>query len=293
MARTSPSAQRIVAIINFFVDHPGQSFTLSVLVRALKLSSATCHTLLAELVEAGYLYRTTDKSYILGPTLAAVGRIANEYFSPLQVANPEMRDLADEFNVICSAYFLERNEIVMRARAAAMSQHSLVGTLGSRTRLRGAFATLYSAWMPKNEADALLDSLDPKPSPEQREALYQGMAFARAHGYCVGVRNDGSPQPARKTVGAYTDAPLPPISVPVALDPNHWYSVAFIASPVFDAANHVVFSLCLVGFDTPLKGKDVEQIGKRVREACERVTRFILRGQPASLIAGDSLHRDR
>src|ERR1700722_3522749 len=81
MARFSPGVRRIVAILNFFADHPKQSFTLTDLVRALKLSRATCHALLAGLVESGYLYRTADKSYVIGPTLVSIGRIAQQHLS--------------------------------------------------------------------------------------------------------------------------------------------------------------------------------------------------------------------
>src|ERR1700712_3101139 len=102
MARSSPGVRRIVSILNFFADHPTQTFTLTDLVRALKLSRATCHALLTGLVDAGYLYRTHDKSYVMGPALVSIGRIAQENMSPLQVAQPEMRSLADEFDAICS-----------------------------------------------------------------------------------------------------------------------------------------------------------------------------------------------
>ena len=105
MARSSPGVQRVAAILNFIVDHPGQAFTLTDLVRALKLSRATCHALLTGLVEVGYLYRASDKNYMLGPALVAIGKIALEHASPLQVAQPEMRVLADEFDTMCAAYF--------------------------------------------------------------------------------------------------------------------------------------------------------------------------------------------
>src|SRR5579862_1386791 len=105
MSRSSPAVQRIVAILNFFAEHPGQAFTLTDVIKALKLSRATCHALLTGLVEAGYLYRSSDKSYVLGPALAAIGRNANMHYSPLQVAQPEMRALADEYDVICLAVY--------------------------------------------------------------------------------------------------------------------------------------------------------------------------------------------
>eukprot|EP00456_Euglypha_rotunda_P003034 TRINITY_DN105420_c0_g2_i1.p2 TRINITY_DN105420_c0_g2~~TRINITY_DN105420_c0_g2_i1.p2 ORF type:complete len:111 (-),score=19.28 TRINITY_DN105420_c0_g2_i1:10-342(-) len=62
MARSSPGVKRIVSILNFFADHPEQAFTLTDLVRALKLSRATCHALLTGLVESGYLYRKIGRA---------------------------------------------------------------------------------------------------------------------------------------------------------------------------------------------------------------------------------------
>src|ERR1700744_3126443 len=110
MSRSSPGVRRVAAILNFIADHPGQAFALTDLVRALKLSRATCHALLTGLVDVGYLYRTSDKNYMLGPSLASIGRIALQHASPLQVAQPEMRALADEFDVFCAAYFREGDD---------------------------------------------------------------------------------------------------------------------------------------------------------------------------------------
>ena len=146
MARSSPGVRRMVAILDFFADHPGQTFTLTDLVRALKLSRATCHALLTGLVDSGYLYRTHDKSYVIGPRLVAIGRIANEHFSPLQVAQPEMRALADEFSAICSAFFREGDEVVVRARAASISQLGFSIPQGARLQLRPPFGAIYFAW---------------------------------------------------------------------------------------------------------------------------------------------------
>src|SRR5579862_5200019 len=90
MGRSSPSIRRMVALLDFFADHPGNAYTLASLVRALRLSPATCHALLAGLVDSGYLYRMRDKSYVIGPRLVTIGQVAKAHFSPLQVAQPEM-----------------------------------------------------------------------------------------------------------------------------------------------------------------------------------------------------------
>src|ERR1700740_1652704 len=90
MARSSPGVRRVAAILNFIADHPGQAFTLTDLIRALKFSRATCHALLTGLVEVVYLYRASDKQYVLGPALVAIGRNAVEHASPVQIVQPEM-----------------------------------------------------------------------------------------------------------------------------------------------------------------------------------------------------------
>jgi DNA-binding IclR family transcriptional regulator len=275
MARSSPSVQRVVAVINFFTDHPGQSFTLTDLVDALQLNSSTCHTLLAGLVEADYLYRTNDKKYILGPALAAVGRIATEHFSPLQVAHSEIRELANEFNAVCAVYFIERYEIITRARAAAMSQLGLPSSVGVRIKLHTSFAAIYGAWMSDQEVDTWTDGMDPRPSPEEREVMRRGMAFAREHGYCFAIRSFGPLGASDSTKRALADYVDIPITLASELDLNQLYSIAFIISPVFDRPNHVAFGLGMTGLDAQITGKEVERIGQQVREACERITRFI------------------
>ena len=145
MSRSSPGVKRVAAILNFIADHPGQAFALTDLVRALKLSRATCHALLTGLVDVGYLYRTSDKAYVLGPALAAIGRTAAQHFSPLQVAQPEMRKLADEFNVLCGAYFLDDSVVHLRDRAASASHVGYPVPLGARFKLHEALAPVFFA----------------------------------------------------------------------------------------------------------------------------------------------------
>ena len=233
MSRSSPGVRRVAAILNFIADHPGQAFALTDLVRALKLSRATCHALLTGLVDVGYLYRTSDKTYVLGPALAAIGRTAAQHFSPLQVAQPEMRSLADEFDVVVGAYFLEGDMMHLRDRAASLSHVGYPVPLGMRMKLRSAQAAIYFAWSPK-DAEAWLKMTSPKPSPERQELMFQAMDFAREHGFAVLVRRPGvdlsAPMPVRDA-GADTDE-LP--VVPIAeVDPSQVYPVgALMASKI-------------------------------------------------------------
>jgi len=265
----------MIAILDFFADHPDQSFTLTDLVRALRLNRATCHALLAGLVDSGYLYRTHDKSYVIGPRLVAIGRIANEHFSPLQVAQPEMRALADEFSVICSAFFPDRDDVVVRARAASVSHLGYSIPQGARMKLRPPFGAVYYAWSPLADVRGWLDQLDPPATEQQRDQMMRAIEFGRKHGFLFGARNPHVPQipeaPEQIFMGQRAEYP---VTVENEVDAASQYQLAFVAAPVFDARGQVAFSLGLQGFIETVTGTMIERMGHTLRAACDRITTF-------------------
>jgi len=275
----------VAAILNFIADHPGQAFALTDLVRALKLSRATCHALLTGLVDVGYLYRTSDKTYVLGPSLAAIGRTASQHFSPLQVAQPEMRSIADEFDVVCAAYFLEGDTIHLRDRAASLSHVGYPIPMGIRMKLRSPQAVAYFAWSPK-DAEAWLETTRPPLSPAKRELMFNAMEFAREHGFSVLIRGSGfnvplPPDALLNDVGADSDEiPVTPIA---AVDPAATYPVGALMAPVFDAKGKVSFALVMAGFNETLTGQQVFEAGRRLRDACERISSFIAGRAPTEM----------
>src|SRR5438105_494120 len=173
MARSSPGVHRVAAILNFFAEHTGQAFTLTEVVKSLKITRATCHTLLTGLVEVGYLHRMNGKSYVIGPVMVAIARNVSAHHSPLQVVQPEIRALADEFDAICSAAFREGDDVVVRERAASVSNLGWSPPLGTRLPLRAPFAGIFFAWSPKTEVDAWLAGHDPPVSAELRALMFE------------------------------------------------------------------------------------------------------------------------
>ena len=282
MSRSSPGVWRVAAILNFIADHPGQAFALTDLVRALKLSRATCHALLTGLVDVGYLYRTSDKTYVLGPALAAIGRTAAEHASPLQIAKPEMRALADAFDVVCGVYSLEADEMLLRDRAASASHAAYPVPIGTRMKLRSAQAVVYFAWS-KAEADAWLERATPRPEPDRVELMWRNMAFAREHGFIIHVRNPGmitGAPTANYLQGEETDE-IPVVPIP-EIDRDSIYPVAALMAPVFDARGKVSFALVIAGFQAPMTGEQAIAAGEQLRDACARITGFIGGVAPAA-----------
>lgn len=274
MTRSSPGVRRVAAILNFMASHPGQAFALSDIVRALKLSRATCHALLTGLVEVGYLYRATDKTYVLGPGLAAIGRAAAEHSSPLQIAQPEMRQLADAFDVVCGAYFLEGDTLHLRDRATSLSHVGYPIPLGTRMPLRSAQAAAFFAHAPW-EVDNWVQRTDAPPSPERLELVQAAMTFVREHGFLVLVRKPGAVDTGVLTpdsVGRDTDE-LPVLPV-VDIDPAQIYPIGALMAPVLDNAGRASFCLVLGGFTTALSGKQVIEAGERLQAACDRIAQF-------------------
>jgi len=287
MARSSPGVLRVASILNFIADHPDQAFTLTDLVKALKLSRATCHALLTGLVEVGYLYRASDKHYILGPALAAIGRVAAQRTSPLQVAQPEMRALADEFDTICACFFRDGDDIVVRDRAASVSHVGWSVPVGTRLKLRPPFAAIFYAWSPRSEAEAWLDAFKPRPTPEHRVEMLKGMAFARQHGFQVQIRNPNAAadreMSPEQTFGAQNLEF--PISVLADLKDDQAYRAVGIIAPVFDMRGQIAFVMGLTGFTQSLAGDKLRHASLRLRQACDRVTTFITGRPPLSTAA--------
>jgi DNA-binding IclR family transcriptional regulator len=274
MSRSSPGVRRVAAILNFIADHPGQAFALTDLVRALKLSRATCHALLTGLVDVGYLYRTGDKTYVLGPALVAIGRTATEHFSPLQVAQPEMRSIADDFDVVCGAYFLEGDMMHLRERATSANHVGYPVPLGTRMPLTTVQASVFFARAPK-DASAWLERNIPDADDDRRNTLFAGIDYVREHGFLALVRRPGASWDAEATPQLRTARDDPPVLATLQLEQAKRYPLAAIMAPIYDARGRTTISLLMAGFHESQTGEQVMAAGERLSSACQRVSDFL------------------
>lgn len=272
MTRASPAATRATDVLLFFADHPTQSFTLTDIIRALRLNRATCHAVLASLTEAGFLYRSASKHYVLGPALVAIGRIAREHFSPLDIARLEMRDLADEFDAICGALFRDKNDIVLRDRAGSMSHLGGLPAVGQRMKISVLAGASFMAWSSTKERAAWIAFILEQNAGITRESLTQSLDVMRDRGFGLGVRNvplDANLWEqdliARAQVTNY---------LVNEFDAKTNHHVASIAVPVYDDQDAVAFIIVLSAFRKLLSGNEIYGIARRLIEACNRVTKF-------------------
>lgn len=276
MARPSPATQRVLATLNFFAEHPGSAFSLTDLIQALRMNRATCHALLAELVEGGYLYRNNDKQYVLGPAVARIGRAAEAQLSPLQIALPEMRVLADRHDAICSAVFRERDDVVIRERVASGSHLGDLPPRGTRLPLRPPFGASFLAWADPEAGEAWLNGLCPPPSPSERQRTRDGMLFAREQGFQYATRS--TPEAAVETSADWLfieDPAARPVQIGIELVADKSYRLASMSSPVLDRKSRVAFVLSLTGFTNLYTGAEIRSIGSDLHAACLRITSVV------------------
>lgn len=269
----SPPVTRIVAILNFLAGHPEQAFTLTEISKSLRLSSATCHALLGGLCETGYIYRTIGKTYVLGPALSRVARASLEPGLVMQVTRPEMRLLADEFDVVCSAFHLKDEQVTIFERASALSHIGWHSPQLHSIPIAAPLGGLFLAW---DEAawDEWLANADPPIEATEQGRLRASRRFLQARGFTFGERTVpiSGPEQARRLQNRYalTDHGLGEI------DPMRQYELAYVAAPIFARPNIVSFGLSLAGFTAPVSGEIINHMGQELRVACDRVGDFIV-----------------
>ncbi len=77
MARPSPQTSRLVDLVEALAARPDHGLSLTELAHHLGVTPATCHPMVTELAERGWLRRhPVRRTYRLGPALVALGRAA-------------------------------------------------------------------------------------------------------------------------------------------------------------------------------------------------------------------------
>jgi DNA-binding IclR family transcriptional regulator len=273
MTKTSPPVTRVVGILNFLAGHADQAFTATEISKSLKISNATCHNLLGALTQSGYVFRTAGKTYVLGPALANVAQASLTPELVMNVARPEMRLLADEFDVVCSAFSLKNNDIVILERAAAVSHISWnAPQVPPPVPAVPPLGGLFFAWT-EGSPEQWLNSADPPLDADTKTKLLDSLSFMRVRGYSFGIRRVPVPDLDRalelKFQQALTDYALSDI------ESRQSYQLAYVAAPIFSKPGVIAFGLGLSGFISPIKGDRVETIGEKLRAACDRIGKFI------------------
>jgi len=294
----SPSAERVVALVEYLAARPGESFGLSELARALHLSKATAHGVMTTLTDAGWLLRhPVDKTYTLGPALIAAGHAAGaRQLDLVDHARPAMEALAQSLGVQVVASSVVAREIVLLGTAGRPGPMWLAFTVGQRVPLAPPLGTVFLAWADTAAVDRWLEQLGSNATDAQRSRLRAALSAVRRRGYALNLEAVANLKLTRALSGRGGDGtrydPGRALAVVVEAlaheeylleEPEHTatYRLNQIAAPVFGSDGAVALALTAVGLPEKLTGEEIPRYGDALLAATARVTQSIQGRAPA------------
>ena len=182
--RRSPPTQRVVAVLDQVLAHPGRRFGLSELARAAGLSKPTCLGIVTTLTAAGWLACDADTRYRVGPALVAAGRLARHAVPGAEVAQQALAELASRFGCACSASAVIGEEIVVLASIRPDGRPDGV-LAGARYPFAPPVGLMYVLWDDDAAIDRWLARRPTLPVAPDQDHLRRIVAECRDRGYLV------------------------------------------------------------------------------------------------------------
>lgn len=205
-ARSSPPADRVVAILDFLAHHPGQRFGLSELARRTGLSKSTCLGIATTLTDSGYLLRDEpDKTYRLGPGLISLGRAAQQSLRVGPEAREQLLQLSADFATSAALSAVVDDRITVLELVTAPDAH-----LGVQAGQSYPFAPPVGLMFVLWDERALQDWLARQPTIPLRaesERLQRVVGECRADGYLVERLTPGGQRLYGLMAGLSSDLP--------------------------------------------------------------------------------------
>ncbi|ORA82582.1 transcriptional regulator [Mycolicibacter kumamotonensis] len=283
--RPSPQTERVVNLFDHLAGLGNEGMTLAEISRHLSVHKASCHSMLAELLRAGWLLRDpVRKTYHLGPALVRLGREAAGRYPALVLARSAMAELAAATGAHCVAFSVsdDYSTVVDQVRSPQGGGHPM--PIGTQFPHRPPYGASIVAWSGPRARDQWLAAL-----PEDaRDRYRRALTAAEQRGYAVGlhilpdlrlqelalivrsaeVRSTRLSQLAQ----ALTDELIHTEDwFPADLDPDRSYRVSHIDSPILGPGSRVALMLSLVPSADPMSGAAITRLGTQLHSATRRL----------------------
>jgi DNA-binding IclR family transcriptional regulator len=185
-SRASAPAERVARVVELFVVNPGRRFNLSQIVDELQLSISTVHSILTTLVARRWLVRRAgDKTYALGPRLAAAASASRAATVGLREIETAVDRMSVELGVVCSASIVDGDEVVILAQAAPPGAADPAVRVGQRVPFGAPFGVSFVAWSGADQIDAWLNNSPLGVSATERALYRRVFEGIRERGYGV------------------------------------------------------------------------------------------------------------
>jgi len=295
-----------VAVLEYFTTNPQRAFTLSELAVAVDASLSSLSAVLQALLDAGYLIRhPRHKTYELGPALVAVGRAAAARHPVVDLARPELAQLAAEYEAECVGSVVLGDEILILALEGRPSQRTRGLTVGQRIPFAPPFGEIWLAYGGPDAVQRWLRRAAHSDGPDGAELpaetdertvvrLHEALEKVRERGYAVNLRSeqlrafrDAITLLVRRPSNVSLQQRLQEVTAGLgsgyellAENPATTYEAEMIIAPVFGPDGSVVFAITLSGL-APRTGAEIAQIAARLVETGLSLTRAIGGRAPA------------
>ena len=284
--RPSPQTERVVNLFEHLADDGARGVTLAEVSRQLGVHKASCHSMLSELLRAGWLLRDpVRKTYHLGPALVRLGREAAGRYPALVLARSAMTELSAATGAHCVAFSVDEDysTVVDQVRSSHGGGHPMpIGTQFPHRPPYGASTVVWTAAPAKERWLAALPQ-------DVRDRYREAMANAKKRGFAVGlhllpdlrlqelalivrsaeVRSTRLSQLAQ----ALTDELIHQEEwFPVGLTPDATYTVSHIDSPILGPESRISLMLSLVPKAEPMTAADVNRMGEQLVAVTRRLS---------------------
>jgi DNA-binding IclR family transcriptional regulator len=268
----------VLDVVELLAGPDNERLKFSEVVRKLGLTQATTHAILTTLCDRGWASRDpVDKTYSLGPALAAVAARVDTARPLAHTAHAAALQLADEFGYAASVVERFGDSLVITAFEDGGRQSG--GAPGDRIRYAPPFGVAFAAWDTDDEQRAWISRGAATNSARARR-LEEVLAHTRERGFDVDcttpaltraahvvgtLPSDGLPAHVREITDQLlaefaTIGYLPDDSDDYA--PRHAQPVATIAAPVFDHRGHVAMIVAVHPLQDLTRTR-IDSIGQR------------------------------
>lgn len=287
--RPALSALRSLEVIELFTSFPERRFSFSEVIKATKINTASCHAILTLLTEKGYLLRSEEnKTYQLGPSLIAAGRVAQQVLPIITRAEQAARTIFDEFGIPVLLSTRVGGEILAVLSIQDEAGHDPGLRTGERLPLIPPLGVPFLAWGPQAEIESWLARRSPPLSEAAREEILRDLHVTKERGYHVHMRSPTrhgigtliGEMSRSKSINDYREKLSRAVYSTDSLvhhhdgfEPRKAYSPQLISAPIFDQDGRVALNLGIGGFQDEVTGEVLVQYAERLIRACLGVMR--------------------
>jgi DNA-binding IclR family transcriptional regulator len=284
--RPSPQTARVVQLFEVISTQPTGGISLAEVSRRLGVHKASCHSMLTELVRAGWLLRDPHrKTYHLGPALVRLGAAASAHYPALDLARPAMAALTASTGAHCIAFTVSADHVTVvdQVRNPRAPGHPMA--VGTEIPLRAPYGAALAAWLPESGRAPWLASV-----PDRVRGHYaQALEEASRRGYAIGLHvladirllelaslvraaESRGGRLGDLAVSLTEELMVSPEWLPTAIEPRHVYDVSHIDSPILGPDGRPQLILSLVPVPGQISGAEVSKLGARLAATAADLT---------------------